>query len=464
MNKKNREDGIGVVASGSKPSKLKFYANNQICNNCVAIENQDGRILYEITEVGAYNSRMEDIEFVRHILPEENYSKYNVYIVSATLLGRIKNGTVYPVEKWFVAPPGEMVVAATKDDIALVYGVEEGELKQKIGKMIGHEQISVWLNFPQLLTTHMAIVGRSGHGKSNMVKVLLKKFPMKYVLFTKVNEYSNIMNSELENLDNAILKWNPDTIKKILALNNTEMQNLKECIRFHKFHGKIHSAELSVLLQQNFSDKETFKQVSLFENNVQTMETLPKYVESLCKKLEDWSIVIDFDKEMWNESSSKIVNMQGLTEKQEEVTVFSYLFSLLSSRRKYYQDYESNLPIEDRIVIFIEEAHNYVPSIKTSICKDVIRQIAREGRKLGIHLVFLSQRPRHIDPTALSQCGSIVSFNLTNPEDIDYIMANANFYGEHYKNTIRDLQIGECMIVSDFLPKGINCKVDLNKN
>ena len=268
MNKKNRDDGIGVIASGSKPSKLKFYANNQINNDCVAIENQDGRILYEITEVGAYNSRMEDIEFVRHILPEENYSKYNVYIVSATLLGRIKNGRVYPVEKWFVAPPGEIVVAATKDDIALVYGAEEGEMKQKIGKMIGHEQIPVWLNFSQLLTTHMAIVGRSGHGKSNMVKVLLKNFPMKYVLFTKINEYSGIINSKLETLDNVIVKWNPDTIKRILELNNTELQNLKEYIRNNSLHGKKHSTELSASIQKKFSNTSTFTQVSLFENDV----------------------------------------------------------------------------------------------------------------------------------------------------------------------------------------------------
>lgn len=114
-------------------------------------------------------------------------------------------------------------------------------------------------------------------------------------------------------------------------------------------------------------------------------------------------------------------------------------------------------------MIFLEEAHNYVPSTKSSFCKDIIRQIARERRKLGIHLVMMSQRPRHLDPTALSQCGSIVSFNLANPEDIDYLMNNANFYGDYYRNTISDLRTGECIIVSDYILKGINCKVDLKK-
>ena len=107
-------------------------------------------------------------------------------------------------------------------------------------------------------------------------------------------------------------------------------------------------------------------------------------------------------------------------------------------------------------MIFIEEAHNYIPSTKSSFCKELIRNIAREGRKPGIHLVLLSQHPRHIDPTALFQCDSMMSFDLTNPEYIDYLMQNAIFHGDYYRNTINGLKIGECTIVSDYLKKAIS--------
>lgn len=117
--------------------------------------------------------------------------------------------------------------------------------------------------------------------------------------------------------------------------------------------------------------------------------------------------------------------------------------------------------IPNRIAIFLEEAHNFIPSMKSSFCKDVINAVAREGRKLGIHLVLLSQRPRYLDPTTLSQCGSMAAFNISNPDDIDYIMENANFYGEEYKSIIRSLHVGECMIASDYLENNVICKVDL---
>lgn len=206
-----------------------------------------------------------------------------------------------------------------------------------------------------------------------------------------------------------------------------------------------------------------FQQLDMFGNPIQDKGVqVPKFVKSLCKKIESVSMEISFGKHS-EETESCIINMQNLSGREEEIALYTYLAPLLENRRKYYKNTEQALPLKERIVIFIEEAHNYVLSTKSAFCKEVIQQIAREGRKLGIHLVLLSQRPRYMDPTALSQCGSIVSFNLTNPEDIDYLMQNANFYGDNYKNTISELKIGECTIVSDYLMRAINCRVDYER-
>lgn len=427
------------------------------------IEMENGeKVIYEVTDVDVYNSRMDDVELVRHILPGEDYTKYNIYRANARPLGMIKHQKLHFMKQWFVAPPGKAVKPVNSSEIAMVYGVNQGEGKQKIGRILRHDKSDVWLDIPSILTTHMAMVGRSGQGKSNLAKILLKNLPMKYMVFTKVDEYTKIPNAKKIDVDCISIPMDVNLLKKICELNNSEVQYLKEYLKKSECVERVHTGELSENIRSFFL-KDTgreFQQLDMFGNSVQGKEVqIPKFLESLCKKIEGVSLEISFAKPE-EEMRSCIINMQSLSGKEEEIALYTYLGPLLEKRRKYYKNTGNPLPLEERIVIFIEEAHNYIPSTKSAFCKDVIQQIAREGRKLGIHLILLSQRPRHMDPTALSQCGSVVSFNLKNPEDIDYLMQNANFYGDSYKNAISELKIGECIIVSDYLMRAVGCKVD----
>ena len=160
-------------------------------------------------------------------------------------------------------------------------------------------------------------------------------------------------------------------------------------------------------------------------------------------------------------NKSYIFNMQRLSAYEQEIVIYLYLNQILNQRRADFKLIAEGESIPNRVVVFLEEAHKYIPSMKTTFCKEVINTIAREGRKLGVHLVLLSQRPRYLDPTTLSQCGTSIIFNISNPDDIEYIMSNANFYGDEYKKNIRSLQIGECLIESDYLKGEMSCKIDL---
>jgi DNA helicase HerA-like ATPase len=73
------------------------------------------------------------------------------------------------------------------------------------------------------------------------------------------------------------------------------------------------------------------------------------------------------------------------------------------------------------IVIFLEEAQNYIAEKNESVAKTVFERIAREGRKYGISLVVCSQRPSELSKTVLSQCNSFIIHRLQNPEDQKYI-------------------------------------------
>ena len=75
------------------------------------------------------------------------------------------------------------------------------------------------------------------------------------------------------------------------------------------------------------------------------------------------------------------------------------------------------------VLIVLEEAHRYLGDNASSITRDSANRIAREGRKYGVGLLLVTQRPAELPDTALAQCGTLVSLRLSNSEDQGTIRA-----------------------------------------
>lgn len=69
------------------------------------------------------------------------------------------------------------------------------------------------------------------------------------------------------------------------------------------------------------------------------------------------------------------------------------------------------------LLVVMEEAHRYVSSESGDVAADVVKRIAKEGRKYGVGAMVVSQRPAEIDETILSQCGTLIALRLSNPSD-----------------------------------------------
>ena len=78
----------------------------------------------------------------------------------------------------------------------------------------------------------------------------------------------------------------------------------------------------------------------------------------------------------------------------------------------------------DPIVVVCEEAHRYVPNrgdAQYEVAQSAIRRLAREGRKYGLGLVLVSQRPADIEGTVISQCNSWLVLRLSNSTDQEHV-------------------------------------------
>ncbi len=75
-------------------------------------------------------------------------------------------------------------------------------------------------------------------------------------------------------------------------------------------------------------------------------------------------------------------------------------------------------------MLICEEAHRYVPDrgeAQYREAQDAVRRIAKEGRKYGLGLMLVSQRPSDVESTVLSQCNSWLILRLTNGADQDHV-------------------------------------------
>lgn len=103
----------------------------------------------------------------------------------------------------------------------------------------------------------------------------------------------------------------------------------------------------------------------------------------------------------------------------------------------------------------LEEAHNFVPSsaITPAIARSITttKQIAQEGRKFGIGLVLISQRPSRLDETTLAMCNSYIIMRMMNPADQSFVRKVVESLGEDDAKLLPDLDVGEALLSGQFV-------------
>jgi len=105
------------------------------------------------------------------------------------------------------------------------------------------------------------------------------------------------------------------------------------------------------------------------------------------------------------------------------------------------------------VALFCDEAHLYIPANPKGSLEEKglqsFERIAKEGRKYGISLVVISQRPSDVNKTILSQCGNFIAMRLTNPDDQNVIKRLFPDNLGNFSELLPILDIGESLIVGD---------------
>ncbi len=173
------------------------------------------------------------------------------------------------------------------------------------------------------------------------------------------------------------------------------------------------------------------------------------------------------------------------------VSLEAYLSSLLISNGKKYQLVNFNLDdvdddfakvitkIYSRLVfefakglkdrasipfhIIVEEAHRYIQNDtdRFLIGYNIFERIAKEGRKYGVILGLISQRPVELSDTVISQCSNFLIFKMNHPTDVDYIRKMVPNISDEIVEKQKTLQAGTCLGFGMAFKIPLICKLEM---
>jgi DNA helicase HerA-like ATPase len=152
-------------------------------------------------------------------------------------------------------------------------------------------------------------------------------------------------------------------------------------------------------------------------------------------------------------SNITIIDLSGIPFEVLSITVslvsrLVFDFAFHYSKIKHISEGQNDIPF----MIVCEEAHNYIPrtgGAEYKAAKKSIERIAKEGRKYGLSLMVVSQRPSEVSETIFSQCNNFISLRLTNVNDQSYVKALMPENSNATADILPNLGPGECLIVGD---------------
>ena len=349
--------------------------------------------------------------------------------------------------------PGQPIYLATVEELRRVYEKPD-KATVKVGSVSQARGLPVHLILDELIGKHFAILGTTGSGKSCSVALILNAIIEQYphahiILLDPHNEYSNAFADRAEFIDITSLEiphWLLNLEESIgLFVGKTEFAAtsqtniLKDAIlkaRQEFPGGPLPTEKITV------DTPVPYTLGRLIENIKTAKPSQESKAESYYKILNKINILVDdkrFSFLLAPDEGTKdnlselitrflripdackpvsIVDLSGVPSDVVDVvvsvlcrTVFD--FALWNKRRR-----------DTPLLLVCEEAHRYAPRGEEAAfqpTKKALARIAKEGRKYGVGLALVTQRPSELSESILSQCNTIIALRMSNEQDQHFV-------------------------------------------
>jgi len=393
--------------------------------------------------------------------------------------------------------PGTPVELAPKDVLERIFSGDGAEWV-KLGSL---PAVNVAFNVNvNALTRHLAILAVTGGGKSNTVSVLADRIVGglngTMVIFDMHGEYPGVLGPGRE-VVHSPARINPAALTfhelaRIMRLPEGAHNQLRflrwawKVVRHLYASQRITAGEMVdwlhkvLLMLQNTPEK-------LNPKKSQSTLTGPRGLEDeLAKILKDKGLepprvtredslagilnrvedFIDLYSEVLSDAvplsltqlippgKLTIFDLSPLDENSADAVASHYIRRLLAARKQAVRGRKGALAAGEAgeaypkpVIMVVEEAHILIPREGGGLTKYWASRVAREGRKFGLGLVIVSQRPKKLDDDVLSQTNNKIILRMVEPEDIRYVQRASEELSDDIASLLPTLSPGEAIVI-----------------
>jgi DNA helicase HerA-like ATPase len=390
--------------------------------------------------------------------------------------------------------PGDPVFLASSETLSACLSPRRaGEVgSAHVGSLLTREagEVPVVLSIKDVVSTHLAILASTGSGKSYTAGVLVEELMRPYnraavLIVDPHGEYDTMRSIE----DDAQFRSEDGNYRPEVKVFTHERVK----VRF----SSLTEADVKYLLPEGTSDKmlhflsQAFRKLKdtrhgelwgyhdlRDEVKAQKYEGSDRGDSGNASSIEGllWRLDSRFDKpnslfsdhehiplaDMFRPGRCTVLQLSDIEQNEQQVVVATLLrrvnkARMATVRGEAEQSGDSFLPYP--VFTLLEEAHRFAPAGQTVVSTNILKQILSEGRKFGVGIGLITQRPGKLDQDVLSQCMTQVIMRIVNPVDQDTVAKSVEGAGRQLLAELPALTKGQAVISGVGVNTPVMCRI-----
>lgn len=426
---------LGTIDGKVDTSSFKFRATEEVRKfDFISVKSNDKWILGQVEQV----EKKPDGETM----------------ANANIIGYRDKGLTKAPRR--VIEPDSIVYKADQELISDTLGLDMEGLR--IGNLETNPDIDIFVNNEDFYK-HFGVLAQTGAGKSYLTGVLCEEMleqEMPLLIIDPHGEYSSLglpnpdNNEEQRSYDVTEYSPNTDVNQDALPLSFSSV-NMSKKELMDVIPDSLTNSQMGVMYNslKRLREKEGDYTLNDLMDAVSQEESSAKW--NLLNSLEqiDESGILSQDpldlKKLLEPGEASVINLRAVEPETAEMTMFMLAKRLFDLRKK------NQIP---PFIMVIEEAHNFAPEkgFQQALSNGILRKIASEGRKFGLGLGVISQRPARIDKNVLSQCNTQFILRVTNPNDLKAISKSFEGITSEVESMIKSLPPGVSFVLGNEYP------------
>ena len=382
--------------------------------------------------------------------------------------------TGYPI-------PGNRVFPVTGHDLKQMFAAHE-RAHIEIGTVYPTKDVRGALYIDAMLGKHFALLGSTGTGKSTSAALIMHRIcdlaPEGHIVMIDPHgEYSAAFksNGELFNVDNLAMPYwlmNFEEHCEVMITSSgadrqQDMDILAKCLLAARAKNRVAEGLTKLTVDSPIpyllSDLTTAisNEMGLLnkatdtapymrlKSKIDELKSDPRYSFMFSGMLVADSMAGFISKIFRLPARGKPISIVDVSGVPSDIT--SVVVAVLSRLVFDYAIWARN-EVQKPVLLVCEEAHRYVPADKTSSgqsVRKILERIAKEGRKYGVSLGLITQRPSDLAEGVLSQCGTIIAMRLNNDRDQAFVKSAMPEGARGFLDVIPALRNRECIVCGE---------------